>query len=146
MNHANSPNISVIVPFVPPFDEDLLDLTLFSLSGQNSVSLEIILQVSGSERQSVIATDIVGRQLFNKGLVRSLVIQQIQAYGMASWAQTWDSARGDYLCILEPQSVLYPNALSILVSEIEKSSFGYAVGGSKRSLFKRNGRLEPVHV
>lgn len=137
---------SVVVPFSEPFERDLLDLTLFSLIGQNEVSLEIIVLVSGGESKRKEVYEIIERQSIEPSIKNQLRIQCVDSYGLEAWRLAWNLARNRYFCVLEANSVLYLNALSTLIDEVQVNSQAFAFAAEKRSFYNRTEQSTAFHI
>lgn len=139
-------SVSVVVPFCYPFDLDLFDLVIFSLFGQNEVMLEIIVLVSGGEPHRQEVCKIIEKHSLAPSIEKQLKIKCVDSYGLESLRLAWNLAENRYFCVLEPNSVLYLNALSTLVDELQKSSRAFAFGAERRSYYVREARSSAFHV
>lgn len=146
MLETSKKSVSVVVPFCEPFDLDLFDLTLFSLIGQNEVSLEIIVLVLGGESQQKKVSKAIERHSLEPSIKKQLKIQCIDSYGLEAWRLAWNLAESRYFCVLETNSVLYLNALSTLIDEQQKSMQAFAFGAEKRSFYVREVGSSVFHV
>lgn len=123
---AKSPLVSLIIPLFNA--EDYLSETLRSIASQSFSNFEVIIIDDGSTDKSIqIATDF-GLKDHRFRLIKS-------PHGGVSRARNIgiDLAQGNYLGFVDADDCLYPEALSILVNQLETTCADVCICGLDKS-------------
>lgn len=140
MKRSDSNLVTVVLPFVTPFDIALFDLSLFSVLSQSHTEVELIIQMAegSNKKEDLIRT--LELQSLSPDISDNLFIQEIQTYGLNSWREAWKKSKGDFICFLEPQSTIYKNALEILVAQITTSKADFTITGHQRTFYQTDNK------
>lgn len=146
MQNEPLPIITVFVPVTRNSNLEVLDLALFSLSGQSFDKFEVLLLYEFNPWMNQEPHHILRNYPFNEFTISKSKSLHIPSFEWESLASVFELASGDFFLWMEENSVFYTHALESLFKARSRNQAALTIAGTKKSLLKRDGVSKVFHA